>query len=101
MSDLIDEKRFTRLCNQWERECGHLSLISRWNEHPAFTKLVKLAPYVWPLLFKRMWENRAHHLIGIVCTHYPDARPVPDEYRGQVPIMVAFWCQWAREKGIA
>jgi hypothetical protein len=92
-----DASRFQTLVQQWKKETGHLSDISKKALHPAYQQIIGVGKAVLPLLLTELrrepddWFWALHAITG--------AKPVPPEGRDNLKDMARAWLQWGLDQG--
>jgi hypothetical protein len=91
------EQRFRRLAAEWQQATAHLSSMSAANAHPAYQEIIRLGPDVVPLLLRDMEQNETHWFNAL--RSITGANPLTTAEAGNIPLMVAAWLRWAKDKG--
>ena len=93
-----DEIRYHGLMKVWERDTMFLSVGI--GNHPALQEILKLKDTVdlVPLIFWDMLHH-PHQCFPLLHELVPDLPPVPENMRGKISDVTAFWFGWAEENG--
>lgn len=91
------EASFLQLAEQWQRETGMLSLITKMAMHPAYQRIIGMGQPVVPLILRELERDPDHWFWALQAI--TGANPVPAEDCGNLDQMAAAWVQWGREHG--
>jgi hypothetical protein len=91
------EAAFVELAEQWRRETGLHSSVSKMVTHPAYLSIIGLGHPVVPLLLRALQEQPEHWFVALRAITRQS--PVPPEDAGNVPRMTAAWLAWGRRHG--
>lgn len=91
------ETRFLELAQQWRRETGMMSLVTKMSMHPAYQRIIGMGQPVVPLILRELEQEPDHWFWALQAI--TGANPVQPEQRGRLPQMAAAWIQWGREHG--
>jgi hypothetical protein len=89
--------RFRRLADQWRRDTGGLSLISRKCAHPAYLRIIGLGKRVIPLILEELQQEPDHWFPALRAL--TGENPVPPEEAGRMSRMAKAWVNWGRDRG--
>src|ERR1043166_3767074 len=56
------EQKFHRLAEEWRKETGFLSSVTKMCMHPAYQKIIAIGPGVIPLILRDLQQTRDHWL---------------------------------------
>ncbi|HEY4330050.1 MAG TPA: hypothetical protein VGN88_09975 [Phycisphaerae bacterium] len=91
------QKEFSRLVQQWRRERGPGSSMTKIIMHPAYQRIIGMGPAALPLIIDDLrcspdfWHWALHSITG--------EQPVPKEHAGNVKAIAEDWINWAKSKG--
>jgi type I restriction enzyme M protein len=89
------KQRFLALAEQWRRETGHYSSISRKIQHPAYQKIIAMGEPVLPFLLRELATRPAHWFTALrAIVESPPANEGSDVSRA-----TAAWLKWGQERG--
>jgi hypothetical protein len=91
------ETRFLELAEQWRRETGMMSLVTKMSMHPAYQRIIGMGQPVVPLILRELEQEPDHWFWALQAI--TGANPVQPEQRGRLTQMAAAWIQWGRENG--
>ena len=91
------EAAFKALAEQWYRETGRYSSISKKMKHPAYQKIIALGDAAVPLILCELGEKPAHWFAALKeITHHS---PVKSDEAADVKRAAAAWLKWGKEHG--
>ena len=91
------EHRFHQLSEEWHRETGFLSSITKKCTHPAYLKIIGLSERVVPILLRELERQPDHWFFALhILT---DQDPVEEGDAGNMQRMSDAWLRWGREHG--
>ncbi|MCT7988773.1 hypothetical protein [Laspinema olomoucense] len=91
------ETRFLELAQQWRRETGMMSLVTKMSMHPAYQRIIGMGQPVVPLILRELEQEPDHWFWALQAI--TGANPVQPEQRGRLTQMAAAWIEWGREHG--
>ena len=91
------EVTFLELAEQWRRETGMMSLVSKMSIHPAYQRIIGMGQAVVPLILRELEQEPDHWFWALQAI--TGANPVKSEQRGRLKQMAEAWIQWGRENG--
>ncbi|WP_293122943.1 hypothetical protein [Microcoleus sp. bin38.metabat.b11b12b14.051] len=91
------ELTFLELAEQWRRETGMMSLVSKMSIHPAYQRIIGMGQAVVPLILRELEQEPDHWFWALQAI--TGANPVRSEQRGRLKQMAEAWIQWGRENG--
>lgn len=91
------ETTFTELAEQWQRETGMLSLITKISMHPAYQRIIGMGQPVVPLIMRELEREPDHWFWAL--SAITGANPVQPEQRGRLKQMAQAWIEWGRANG--
>ena len=91
------EVTFLELTEQWRRETGMMSLVSKMSMHPAYQRIIGMGQAVVPLILRELEQEPDHWFWALQAI--TGANPVKSEQRGRLKQMAEAWIQWGRENG--
>jgi hypothetical protein len=91
------EPTFVELAEQWRRETGMHSSVSRMVTHPAYLSIIGLGPPVVPLLLRALQQQPEHWFVALRAITRES--PVPPEDAGNIGKMTTAWLEWGRRHG--
>ena len=89
--------KFDELASEVEQDCMLVSSPSQIALHPAYQKIIGMGERIIPLLIKKlneiptMWFWALESISGY--------NPVPQNHKGNIPVMVKDWQNWYNENG--
>ncbi len=92
------EETFLELAEQWRRETGLLSSITKMSMHPAYQRIIGMGQPVVPLILRDLDREPDHWFWALQAI--TGANPVKPEQRGRIEQMAEAWIQWGRENGL-
>jgi hypothetical protein len=91
------EQQFRSLAEQWRRETGMLSSVSRMAMHIAYQRIIGMgARAIIPILLDL--HKRPDHWFWAL-NAITGENPVPQESAGNLREMAKAWIQWGRRRG--
>jgi hypothetical protein len=87
---------FRSLAKEWNRETGHLSLISQRVTHPAYRRIIRMGGTAVPLILEEMRRSPTSHWFHALVI-LADENPIPQNFNGTVAEAVALWVAWGRQ----
>ncbi|MGH1397103.1 MAG: hypothetical protein ACRAVC_24170 [Trichormus sp.] len=91
------ESQFLELAEQWRRETGMLSVISKISMHPAYQRIIGMGQPVVPLIMRELESEPDHWFWAL--SAITGANPVKPEQRGKLQQMAEAWIEWGRANG--
>lgn len=91
------EQQFHRLAEQWKKETGHLSRMSKRVRHPAYGQIIALGGPAIQLLLRDLKESKDDWFSAL--SELTGENPVAEEDAGFVDRMATAWIEWARTRG--
>ena len=91
------ELTFLELAEQWRRETGMMSLVTKMSMHPAYQRIIGMGQAVVPLILRELEQEPDHWFWALQAI--TGANPVRSEQRGRLKKMAEAWIQWGRENG--
>ncbi|MBE9096320.1 hypothetical protein [Tychonema sp. LEGE 07203] len=91
------EETFLELAEQWRRETGMMSLVTKMSMHPAYQRIIGMGQAVVPLILRELEQEPDHWFWALQAI--TGANPVESEQRGRLKQMAEAWIQWGRENG--
>jgi hypothetical protein len=91
------EATFLQLAEQWRRETGMLSVVSKMAMHPAYQRIIGMGQPVVPLILRELEQEPDHWFWALQAISGDD--PVLAEQRGHVAEMATAWLEWGRAHG--
>lgn len=92
----LTESEFNALADQWEDETRHQSIFFHKSKHPAYQEITqKGGRSLLQYILRRM--QRKPGLWFSLLFVLTNAKPVPDELRGNITAMTDKWLEWANE----
>jgi hypothetical protein len=101
-SKALDWLRFRNLVAQWREERGATSSIAEMSACSAYLRIMAMGKEALPHLIAQLrlegdepdhWFVALHYITGV--------DPVPDEHKGDMPMMAKAWLDWADAEGDA
>ena len=89
------ERQFGLLAEQWRRETGPYSSVSRKVQHPAYQKIIAMGEPAIPLILREMRERPAHWFTALRSI----AKSPPENERADMSRATAVWLKWGQERG--
>ncbi|MDZ8187073.1 MAG: hypothetical protein RMX96_19775 [Nostoc sp. ChiSLP02] len=91
------ETEFRELAEQWRRETGMLSVISKISMHPAYQRIIGMGQPVVPLIMRELEREPDHWFWAL--NAITRANPVKPEQRGRLQQMAQAWIEWGKANG--
>ncbi len=91
------EENFFELAEQWRRETGMMSLVTKMSMHPAYQRIIGMGQAVVPLILRELEQEPDHWFWALQAI--TGANPVKSEQRGRLKQMAEAWIQWGTENG--
>ncbi|MEZ2247491.1 hypothetical protein [Microcoleus sp.] len=91
------EETFLELAEQWRRETGMMSLVTKMSMHPAYQRIIGMGQAVVPLILRELEQEPDHWFWALQAI--TGANPVKSEQRGRLKQMAQAWIEWGRENG--
>ncbi|MCL1463331.1 hypothetical protein [Argonema galeatum] len=91
------EETFLELAEQWRRDTGMKSIVSKMSMHPAYQRIIGMGQPVIPLILRDMEKDPDHWFWALQAI--TGANPVKSEQRGFLKQMAQAWLQWGKENG--
>jgi hypothetical protein len=91
------EQTFLQLVEQWQRETGMMSLVSKMSMHPAYQRIIGMGQPVVPLLLRELEREPDHWFWALQAI--TGENPVLPEQRGNLEQMAQAWVEWGRANG--
>lgn len=91
------EKEFMELVEEWHRETGMMSLISKIVMHPAYQRIIGMGQPVVPLILRELEREPDHWFWALRAI--TGANPVQPEQQGRLKQMAEAWIQWGKKHG--
>jgi hypothetical protein len=88
---------FAALADQWRRETGLHSSISKKVNHPAYQKIIKMGEAVLPYIFAELHERPGHWFAALEAI--TGASPVKSANATDMRGATEAWLQWGRKNG--
>lgn len=92
------EQRFREHADNWERETGYLSSVTKRAMHPSYQAIIGMGADVVPVLLRDLQQHRRDWFWAL--TAITQANPITEESAGKVDQMIEAWLKWGREKGL-
>lgn len=89
------KSKFRSLAEQWRRETGPFSSISRKTKHPAYQKIIAMGEPAIPLILRELHDRPAHWFVALKTI----AGSSPVTEGADVSRATAAWLRWGREHG--
>ena len=91
------EVTFLELAEQWRRETGMMSLVTKMSMHPAYQRIIGMGQAVVPLILRELEQEPDHWFWALQAI--TGVNPVKSQQRGRLKQMAEAWIQWGRENG--
>ena len=88
---------FVSLADQWKRETGMFSSISKKVKHPAYQKIIAMGEPAIPLILHELEERPGHWFAALEAL--TEASPLPATGRIDMNQAAAAWLSWGKENG--
>jgi type I restriction enzyme M protein len=88
-------RQFGLLAEQWRRETGPYSSISRKVQHPAYQKIIAMGEPALPLILREMRDRPAHWFTALRAI----AKSPPENEGADIGRATATWLKWGQERG--
>ena len=92
--------QFHRLTEQWKRERGAESSVTKIAMCPSYQKITAMGPAVVPMILRQLEieGDEPDHWFWALSAIHPDADPIPHEARGDMVQMAQAWLAWGRQR---
>lgn len=91
------EQKFRKLADQWRKETGHLSSITKKVMHPAYQQIIGMGRDALPLILRELKRTRGHWLWALFSITGED----PAQERSTFAEAVDAWLSWGISHGYA
>lgn len=91
------ETTFLQLTEQWQRETGMLSVVSKISMHPAYQRIIGMGQPVVPLIMRELEREPDHWFWAL--SAITGVNPVKPEQRGRLQEMAQAWIIWGQANG--
>ena len=91
------EQQFCLLAEQWARETGMLSSISKKAMHPTYQRIIGMGDKAVRPILRRLQERPDHWFWAL--SAITGENPVPQESAGNLRQMADAWILWGRRRG--
>lgn len=89
------ERQFKTLAEQWRRETGASSSISRKVEHPAYQKIIAMGDDAVPFILRELRDRPAHWFTALRSI----VKSPPPNEGSDIDRATAAWLGWGKEHG--
>lgn len=89
--------RFKQLALDWRRETESLSDTIEIIGHSAYQQIIGMGPFALPFIFHELNKEPEHWFHALVAITQAD--PVPEEEKGNLPVMRHRWIEWGAQNG--
>ena len=96
-STIQSSEYFRSLADTWNRETGHLSLISQRITHPAYRRIIRMGGTAIPLILREMQRSPTAHWFHALAT-LADENPIPTDFNGTVEEASDLWIAWGQDR---
>jgi len=90
-------REFQALRDQWRAETRFVSSWTARVLHPAYQRIIGMGKDVLPLLLAELNERPSHWSAALEAITREN--PVPEEDRGNIPLVAEAWLAWGRNRG--
>ena len=94
----IAEAMFRELADQWRRETGVYSSISKKVQHPAYLRMIALGEEALPLILRELRDRPGYWFPALQAI--ANENPVPVGEHADPKKARAAWLQWGQERGL-
>ena len=91
------ETTFLQLTEQWQRETGMLSVVSKISMHPAYQRIIGMGQPVVPLIMRELEREPDHWFWAL--SAIIGVNPVRPEQKGKLQEMAQAWIIWGQANG--
>ncbi len=91
------EQQFHLLADQWRRETGMLSSISRKAMHPTYQRIIGMGDKAVTPILRQLQKQLDHWFWAL--NAITGENPVPQESAGDLRQMADAWILWGKKKG--
>lgn len=91
------DQQFRLLAEQWHRETGMLSSISKKAMHPTYQRIIGMGDKAVTPILRRLQERPDHWFWAL--NAITGENPVPQECAGNLRQMADAWIVWGRRRG--
>jgi hypothetical protein len=91
------ETTFLQLTEQWQRETGMLSVVSKISMHPAYQRIIGMGQPVVPLIMRELEREPDHWFWAL--SAITGVNPVKPEQKGRLQEMAQAWITWGQANG--
>ena len=92
------EEYFRKLADKWQRDTGHLSLISQRVSHPAYRRIIRMGGAAVPMILEDLQRVPGHWFHALITL--ADDNPIPSDFDGTIEDAAALWVDWGVDKGL-
>ncbi len=92
----IEEIKFRRLADEWERETAMHSVTSKIVLHPAYQRIIGMGPTVIPLILRQMKKKPGHWFWALDALTGGES---PAEGAANLLEATSSWIKWGESKG--
>lgn len=91
------EREFVQFADQWHRETGMLSSISKKAMHPTYQRIIGMGDKAVAPILRQLQEQPDHWFWAL--NAITGENPVPQESAGDLRQMADAWILWGKKKG--
>ena len=91
------EERFQQLSDEWKRDTGHLSTISRIVAHPSYLGIVAIGKPAIALILKDL-QTEPNHRFSALYSIAGEGPHIPAHDRGDMRKISKAWLEWGKGK---
>ena len=91
------ESTFEALAEEWRRDTGMLSSVSRKAMHSAYQQIIGMGSEVVPFILRDLQKSPDHWFWALQAIARES--PVPSEHAGDIRRMTQDWIKWGKIKG--
>lgn len=91
------EAKSLELAEEWRRDTGMLSIVSKIFMHPAYQRIIGMGQPVVPLIMRELEREPDHWFWAL--NAITGANPIQAQQKGSLNQMAQAWLEWGRENG--
>lgn len=92
------KRDFRRLADQWVRETGMVSSISKRVRHPAYRAIIRMGQRALPMILCELRDRPDHWFSAL--REIAQESPVPERDRTDPQLAREAWLSWGKQRGL-
>lgn len=89
---------FATLSEQWKREAGRHSIVTKMILHPAYQRIIAMGTRAVPFILKELERQPDHWFWAL--SMITNESPAPPEAKGNLELIAKAWIEWGKRKQI-